>query len=91
MNLRYITQQIKSVESPKRSNNYGNLILRLSVEKLKKELKAEVDDFSPPEMNTSNTSISKKCSILLMVIPKILIPFQTLSKQCRFLRHLQQY
>jgi hypothetical protein len=47
---------------------------------IKKELKTEVDDFSPLEMITSNTSISKKCSILLMVIPKILIPFQTLSK-----------
>jgi hypothetical protein len=50
------------------------------VEKLKKKLKAEIDDFSPPEVNISNTSILKKYSILLIVIPKILIPFQTLSK-----------
>jgi hypothetical protein len=48
------------------------------VEKLKK-LKAEIDDFSPPEVDISNTSILKKRPIMLMVIPKILIPSQTLS------------
>jgi hypothetical protein len=55
-----------------------------------KKSKAEIDSCSPPEVDISNTSILKKRTILLMVIPKILIAFQTLSTKCSFSRHLQQ-
>jgi hypothetical protein len=47
-------------------------------------LKAEIDNFSAPEVNISNTNISRKRSVLLVVIPKILIPFQSLSGKCSF-------
>jgi hypothetical protein len=36
-----------------------------------KKLEAEIDNCSPPEMDISNTSILKKHTILLRVIPKI--------------------
>jgi hypothetical protein len=54
-----------------------------------RKLKAEIDNCSPPEVDISNTSILKKRTILHRVIPKILIAFETLSKKCSFLRHLQ--
>jgi hypothetical protein len=62
----------------------------ISGEMKKEIIKAKIDNFSPPEVNISNTSILKKRSILLMVIPKILLRFQTLSKKCSFLRYLKQ-
>jgi hypothetical protein len=37
-------------------------------------------------VDISNTSILKKRSIFLMVIPKILIPFQPLSQKCSFFK-----
>ena len=55
----------------------------------KKKLKAEIDNWCPPEVDISNTIILKKRTILLRVTRKILIAFQTLSKKWRFLRHLQ--
>ena len=51
---------------------------------IKKILKAEIDNWCPPEVDISNTSILKKRTILLRVTRKILIAFQTLSKKCRF-------
>jgi hypothetical protein len=49
-----------------------------------KKIKAEIDNCSPPEVDISNTSILKKRTILLRVIPKILIDFQTHSNKCSF-------